>query len=41
MAQFIKECSEKEFMVFSLIYLIEHQRVTDALKNRIESTKEK
>lgn len=38
---YIKNCSEKEFMMFSVIYLIEHQSVTRAITSRMENFKNK
>ena len=36
---YIEKCPEKEFMMFSLIYLIEHQDVTRAITRRMENLK--
>lgn len=38
---YIKNCSEKEFMMFSVIYLIEYQSVTRAITSRMENLKNK
>lgn len=38
---YIKNCPEKEFMMFALIYLIEHRDVTCAITSRMENIKNK
>lgn len=38
---YIKNCPEKEFMMFALIYLIEHQDVTRAITSRMENLENK
>ena len=39
MVKFIETSPEKEFMMFSFIYLVEHRRVSDALLRRMQELK--
>ena len=39
MVKFIETSPEKEFMMFSFIYLVEHRRVSDALCRRMQELK--